>query len=91
MTAKSTQSDDEIQEQWDRATRALARWLEPYMLEHTRWRFAQKFIQSMADQGFKPPLRPPKRDEHVDHEKARAAAARGAELARQALAHREDA
>lgn len=91
MTAKSTQTDADIQEQWDRAARALEQRLRPYMQDLIRWDFARQFVHDMATQGFRPPLRPPKRIDDVDHEAARAASTRGARLARQSLTHREDA
>ncbi len=81
-------ADPDIQEQWDRAARALDKWLRPYVQDQIRWDLARGFVYSMAEQGFRPPLRPPKRAT-VDPEAARVAAARGAELARQSLAHRD--
>ncbi len=85
----STHTDEEIQAQWDRAARALEMRLRPYVQDLLRWDLAQTFMRDLAEQGFRPPLRPPKRAGVVDPEAARVAAARGAELARQSLAHRD--
>ncbi len=86
----STQTDDEIQAQWARAADALEKRLRPYMQDLIRGDFARQFIHDLAEQGFRPPLRPPKRAGVVDPESARVAAARGAELARRLTFTREE-
>lgn len=84
MTAPEGHVDPEIQAQWDRAERALARRLSVHMVEHTANTVAARFMRDMKREGFKPPLRPanPFPDPPEDPV---ATTARGVELARQHL------
>jgi hypothetical protein len=57
---KTNHVDPEIEAEWDRAAKALERRLRPYVQDLLRWDLARDFIRTLAAEGFRPPLRPPR-------------------------------
>jgi hypothetical protein len=55
---KTNHVDPEIEAQWDRAAKELARRLRPYVQDVVCWDLARAFIRDMSAAGFRPPLRP---------------------------------